>query len=90
MAHLLLYYAPLENWRRRLDVKSNHPAVTWAEGVRRLVEEDFPEAGRITLVMDNLNTHVGVSLCKAFPRPEGAPGCSRSFISSTRPRTAVG
>ena len=25
----------------------------WAEGVRKLVEEDSPEAERITLVMDN-------------------------------------
>ena len=69
VAHLLLYYAPLENWRR-VDVKSDHVATTWAEGVRRLVEEDFPEAERITLVMDNLNTHAGASLYKAFPAPK--------------------
>lgn len=65
VAHLLLYYAPLENWRR-VDVKTDHVAATWAEGVRQLVEEDFPEAERITLVMDNLNTHTGASLYKAF------------------------
>ena len=69
VAHLLLYYAPLENWRR-VDVKEDHVATTWAEGVRRLVEEDFPEAERITLVMDNLNTHAGASLYKAFPAPQ--------------------
>ena len=66
VAHLLMYYAPLENWRR-VDVKPDHTALTWAEGVRRLVEEDFPSAERITLVMDNLNTHAGASLYKAFP-----------------------
>ena len=49
-----------------MDVKSDHVATTWAEGVRRLVEEDFPDAGHITLVMDNLNTHAGASLYKAF------------------------
>ena len=69
MAHLLLYYAPLENWRR-LDVKSDHAALTWAEGVRRLVDEDSPEAARVTLVMDNLNTHASASLYKAFPPPQ--------------------
>ena len=69
VAHLLLYYAPLENWRR-VDVKGDHVATTWAEGVRRLVEEDFPCADRITLVMDNLNTHAGASLYKAFPAPK--------------------
>ena len=65
VAHLLLYHAPLENWRR-VDVREDHVATTWAEGVRQLVEEDFPEAERITLVMDNLNTHTGASLYKAF------------------------
>ena len=69
VAHLLLYYAPLENWRR-VDVQPDHVATTWAEGVRRLVEEDFPEAERITLVMDHLNTHAGASLYKAFPAPK--------------------
>ena len=34
------------------------------------MEEDFPEAERITLVMDNLNTHAGASLYKAFPAPQ--------------------
>lgn len=65
VAHLLAFYAPLDNWRR-VDVKEDHAASTWAEGVRRLVEEDFPQALRITLVMDNLNTHNGASLYKAF------------------------
>lgn len=70
VAHLLLFYAPLDNWRR-VDVKPDHNARTWAENVRRLVEEDYPQAKRITLVMDNLNTHTGASLYKAF-EPEQA------------------
>jgi len=66
VAHLLLFYAPFEN-RRRVDIADNHRAEQWAEGIRRLVEEDYPEAERITLVMDNLSTHTGASLYKAFP-----------------------
>lgn len=66
VAHLLLYYAPFENWRR-IQVADNHAACEWAEGIRRLVQEDFSEADRITLVMDNLSTHTGASLYKAFP-----------------------
>ncbi len=65
VAHLLLYYAPFVNWRR-IEVADNHAACQWAQGVRRLVEEDYREAERITLVMDNLNTHTGASLYKAF------------------------
>ncbi len=45
VAHLLLYYVPLENWRR-MDVTSDHVATAWAEGVRQLVEENFPDAER--------------------------------------------
>lgn len=37
-----------------------------------LVEEQYPEAEQITLVMDNLNTHTGASLYKAF-----SPECAR-------------
>ena len=59
-----MYYAPFDDWRRT-DVAPNHAAPTWAEGVRRLVEEDYPQAQRITLLMDNLSTHTGASLYKA-------------------------
>ena len=74
VAHLLAFYAPFENWRR-VDVADNHAAPQWAEGVRRLVQEDYPHAKRITLVMDNLNTHTGASLYKAF-----APAVARSLL----------
>ena len=70
VGHLLMYYAPFEDWRRT-DVGADHAAPTWAEGVRRLVEEDFRQAQRITLVMDNLSTHTGASLYKTF-KPERA------------------
>ncbi len=70
VGHLLLFYNPLENWRH-VQVADNHTASEWAEGVRRLVEEDYADAERITLVMDNLNTHTGASLYKRFA-PEKA------------------
>ena len=74
VAHLLLFYAPFENWRR-VDVADNHAAKQWAEGIRRLVEDDYPDAHRITVVMDNLSTHSGASLYKAFP-----PELARSLL----------
>nr|VFK04859.1 MAG: DDE superfamily endonuclease [Candidatus Kentron sp. H] len=66
VAHLLMFYDPFEN-RRRVDVADNHTAKQWAEGVRKLAQEDYPEARRIALLMDNLNTHTGASLYKTFP-----------------------
>ena len=74
VAHLLLFYAPFENWRR-IQVADNHAACEWAEGVRRLVQDDYPDAKRITLVMDNLNTHTGASLYKVF-----APEMARALL----------
>jgi transposase len=74
VAHLVLFYAPLDNWRR-VQVADNHAACEWAEGVRRLVQEDYPDARHITLVMDNLNTHTGASLYKAF-----APEVARALL----------
>ncbi len=65
VGHLMLFYAPLESWRR-VQISDNHKSLEWAEGVRRLVQEDFPSAKCITLVMDNLSTHTGASLYKAF------------------------
>jgi hypothetical protein len=43
----------------------------WAHGIRDLVDVHFPEAEKIVLVMDNLNTHSPASLYEAFP-PEQA------------------
>jgi hypothetical protein len=65
VAHLIQYYAPFMGWRR-VEVADNHAALQWAQGVQTLVEKDFADAKRITLVMDNLNTHTGASLYKAF------------------------
>ena len=39
--------------------------------IQRLVDEDYPDRGRIVLVMDNLNTHKLSSLYEAF-EPSGA------------------
>ena len=69
---------------------TDHTASTWAEGVRRLVEEDFPQAQRITLVLDNLSMHSGASLYKSFSARQGARVCWTSWSWCTRRSTAVG
>ncbi len=38
--------------------------------VKRLVDERYPTAGKIVLVMDNLNTHTPASLYEAFEPAE--------------------
>lgn len=59
-------------------VEETRTAVDWAEKIRYLVDVIAPEAERITLVMDNLNTHKISSLYKAFP-PEEARQIARKL-----------
>lgn len=57
-------------------VESTRMAVDWAEKIKYLVNEIEPDARKIGLVMDNLNTHSIHSLYKAFP-PEKARRIAR-------------
>ena len=40
-----------------VDAKEQRTKEDWAHQVKRLVDEDYPDADVILLVMDNLNTH---------------------------------
>jgi hypothetical protein len=51
-------------------VAGQRTAVDWAHQIRNLVNVEYPRAKRITLVMDNLHTHTGASLYKAFTPDE--------------------
>ena len=60
------------------SVEETRTAVDWAEKIRCLVDEVEPDAEKIILVMDNLNTHSISSLYKAFP-PEEARRIARKL-----------
>lgn len=68
-ANLFLWTAP-HLGRRGVTVTAQRTALDWAEAMRQVVDEAFPDAERIVLVLDNLNTHVPASLYKAFPPAE--------------------
>ena len=53
------------------------------------MEVHYPEAVKIRLVQDNLNTHDGASLYETF-RPEMRVGFWIRSSGITRPSTAVG
>ena len=61
---------PLLGWRA-VQVTERRTAKDFAEVVRWLVEDVHPDAEKVVLVMDNLNTHKLASLYEAFP-PEQA------------------
>jgi len=64
-ANIFLFTEPLGHWRRA-SVTERRTAVDWAHQVRILLEEDYPEAEKLTLVCDNLNTHTIGSFYEAF------------------------
>jgi hypothetical protein len=68
-ACVFLFTEALGGWRRT-SVRPRRTAVDWAEEVRRLLDEDYPEAERVILVCDNLNTHTVASLYRAFEPAE--------------------
>jgi len=63
---IFIFTEPLKSWRRTA-VLEHRTRVDWAEQIRILLEEDYPDTPKICLVMDNLNTHNISSLYAAFP-----------------------
>ena len=63
---LFMIFEPLRGWRH-VVIRQHKAAVDWAEVIAELLEVHHPDARRICLVMDNLNTHAGGSLYQAFP-----------------------
>ncbi len=54
--NLFMFFAPFQNWRT-VQVTDQRTKRDFAFCMRDLVDEYFPEAVKIQLVMDNLNTH---------------------------------
>ncbi len=69
VSSLFMFFEPLAGWRR-VEVTDQRTAVDWAKQIKTLVDQDYPKAEKITLVSDNLNTHVGASLYKAYAPEE--------------------
>ena len=69
VSNLFILFAPLEGWRH-LKVTDQRTKIDWAHLMKELVDTHFPNAEKITVVMDNLNTHKGASLYEAFQPQE--------------------
>lgn len=68
-ANLFMMFAPLEGWRH-VKVTDRRTALDYAQMLRELSDTHFPQATKIVLVQDNLNTHKPASLYEAFPAKE--------------------
>jgi hypothetical protein len=81
---VFMFFAPHLGWRR-VTSSERRTRLDWAAQVKRLADEDFPDARRIRLVCDNLNTHHAASLYEAFP-PEEARRLARKLEIHYTPR----
>jgi hypothetical protein len=73
-ANLFMTFEPLAG-RRRVKVTDRRTKIDFARVIRELVDEQYPKAEKVVLVMDNLNTHKLGSLYAAF-----APAEARRLI----------
>lgn len=62
---LWLATEPLKGWRVT-DVTDRRTAVDWAHFMKEKVIDRYPDAEKIVLVMDNLNTHTPASFYEAY------------------------
>lgn len=68
-ADLFLSIEPLRG-RRQVRVRDRRTVRDFAEVLRAIVDEDYPDADTIVLVVDNLNTHHPAALYQHFPPEE--------------------
>lgn len=68
-SNMFIFFAPLEAWRH-VKVTDRRTMIDFAHCMRDLVDDHFPEAEKVVVVMDNLNTHKLASLYEAFPPQE--------------------
>ena len=68
-ANLFMIFEPLVGWRH-VKVTQRRTKIDFAQVIQELVNEHYPYAEKIVLVMDNLNTHKVASLYEAFSPEE--------------------
>jgi transposase len=72
-----MVFEPLVGWRE-VKITARRAKTDWAELMREVSDVHYPNAERIVVVMDNLNTHSLASLYEAF-EPEEAWRLAQRF-----------
>ncbi|MBU1320683.1 MAG: IS630 family transposase [candidate division Zixibacteria bacterium] len=81
-ANNFMFNEPLGNWRK-VNVRERKTMIDWAHEIKELLDVDYPEAEKVVLVMDNLNTHKPASLYEAFEPREARRLLERLEIHHT-------
>jgi hypothetical protein len=71
-------------------VTDQRTTIDWAHQIRNLVDVHYPQAKRITLVMDNLNTHTGASFYIRHLSEKKREEFLKNWKYTTRPSMVAG
>ena len=66
---IFMFTEPLGQWREA-HALPHRTSEDWAREMKWLIDKAYPDAEKIVLVMDNLNTHTTASFYKVFPAAE--------------------
>ncbi len=66
VASIFIEVEPLGG-KRHVSITERRTRMDWAHFIRGMLEDRYPDAGKVVLAMDNLNTHTVASLYHAFP-----------------------
>ena len=69
VANLFMFFEPFRG-QRQVKVTDTRTRLDWAEAMRELSDEIHPEAEKIIVVLDNLNTHTPAAFYLAFEPDE--------------------
>ena len=75
--NLFVMVEPLGGWRN-VEVTDRRTSIDFAHQMKALVDEHYPRAEVIRIVLDNLSSHTPAALHQAFP-PEGARRLTRKL-----------
>jgi hypothetical protein len=75
--------------RRHVDITEHRTRKDWAVFVKGMLDEWYPQATKVRLVMDNLNTHSTLRFIKPSNLRKRSDWLA-DRIFTTRPSTAVG
>ena len=82
VASIFLEVEPLGG-KRKVKITERRTRIDWAVFIKEMLEERYPDAEKVVLVMDNLNTHNIGSLYAAFPADEARRLANRLDIHFT-------
>ena len=62
---IFIFTEPLAGWRHT-SVRERRTRIDWAHEIKELLDVHYPDAVKVILILDNLNTHTISSLYEAF------------------------